>query len=795
MAFDPDSLVETRQYYIAGRLSTSIGTISGFETDSKAIPFTKTETPYVYKLETGKTFSELAANIDNHGQYFHISRGIDDGTPASWKGATDSNFWLNSTNDTYESDNKLKKGTNNFIFASNTSKPPVTDDGVIEIFFNEFTGKFWFDVAINDVSFHVADGDGLSKVSASYGGSSSETTSNGVITVGNSSSVNFTATPSATQSFVGWYSDAACATTALSTDATYTATGISADYVIYGKFADKTFTTISISAEGTDNGSAYTAFSPLPAATALYIGSSGNQTAASVTGGVSVAAPASYKSGDYTYKFAEWYSANGTFTGSNNRATTFKPSANNAVAVARYKRVYTVTNNTNDANGTASASPMTVLAGESYTITAVGNQSGNTRYALGSLTINDVAVSPVPDDGQYTVMNVSSDQTFLATFTQFNFYVVTLVSDDATYGKITSAQAYNSDNSTSGSEITNIGGTPIKINVPIGGYLQVTAAENTSDPKGTFDGWSLTANKYKRESTQSLANTTFKFYPNADMNATAKFSKQLDASDKKITFKSKITSYDATDFSFYTVNEEFTSDNITHDKYYKRTLNLVGGTEYKFRIYDPDGKYNNNGTVENQKTFSKSLTITTSSGWQNIENTGYASDAYIKFKPSTTGAYTFYWAYTYNTNLDSGKRGYIKVDNGSTDTIPDGAKKVYVRDGANSTCEGYGDSVIDTTIATSGLVESDILNGNTLISESHSTYNKYYYVPGQDVSFRVVTTITDGHQAMAVRGFVVNGYSFNAELVEGTTNKYYADITLKAGTEDNTLEVIPVYKN
>ena len=93
------------------------------------------------------------------------------------------------------------------------------------------------------------------------------------------------------------------------------------------------------------------------------------------------------------------------------------------------------------------------------------------------------------------------------------------------------------------------------------------------------------------------------------------------------------------------------------------------------------------------------------------------------------------------------------------------------------------------------MVESDILNGNTLISESHSTYNKYYYVPGQDVSFRVVTTITDGHQAMAVRGFVVNGYSFNAELVEGTTNKYYADITIKAGTEDNTLEVIPVYKN
>ena len=29
----------------------------------------------------------------------------------------------------------------------------------------------------------------------------------------------------------------------------------------------------------------------------------------------------------------------------------------------------------------------------------------------------------------------------------------------------------------------------------------------------------------------------------------------------------------------------------------------------------------------------------------------------------------------------------------------------------------------------------------------------------------------------------------------GTTNKYYADITIKAGTEDNTLEVIPVYKN
>ncbi len=118
-----------------------------------------------------------------------------------------------------------------------------------------------------------------------------------------------------------------------------------------------------------------------------------------------------------TYVFAGWKSENGSFTDATKASTKFRPSAD-AVAIAQYKKQYTVSASTNGGNGTITVEKTTYLAGDTVTI----NIKPNSGYQLKSL-MRTTGISGETTDvkagvsnNKYVVDKISSDETFVAEF-------------------------------------------------------------------------------------------------------------------------------------------------------------------------------------------------------------------------------------------------------------------------------------------------------------------------------------------------------------------------------------------
>lgn len=118
-----------------------------------------------------------------------------------------------------------------------------------------------------------------------------------------------------------------------------------------------------------------------------------------------------------TYVFAGWKSENGSFTDATNASTKFRPSAD-AVAIAQYKKQYTVSASAPGGNGTITVEKTTYLAGDTVTI----NINPKSGYQLKSL-IRTTGIPSVPRDvteavsnNKYVVDLISSDEKFVAEF-------------------------------------------------------------------------------------------------------------------------------------------------------------------------------------------------------------------------------------------------------------------------------------------------------------------------------------------------------------------------------------------
>ena len=121
--------------------------------------------------------------------------------------------------------------------------------------------------------------------------------------------------------------------------------------------------------------------------------------------------------GSSTYVFAGWKSENGSFTDATNASTKFRPSAD-AVAIAQYKKQYTVSASTNGGNGTITVEKTTYLAGDTVTIN-INPASGYQLKSLKRTTGISGATTDVKagvSDNKYVVELISSDETFVAEF-------------------------------------------------------------------------------------------------------------------------------------------------------------------------------------------------------------------------------------------------------------------------------------------------------------------------------------------------------------------------------------------
>lgn len=102
--------------------------------------------------------------------------------------------------------------------------------------------------------------------------------------------------------------------------------------------------------------------------------------------------------------------------------------ADHTISVSFKVKTYTVTCSVSGSGGTISANPTTVNHGSSSVVTC----SPATGYQINTLTVNGTAVTPV--DNQYTITNITANQTVVVTFKKLTY---TITVTQATGGVIT----------------------------------------------------------------------------------------------------------------------------------------------------------------------------------------------------------------------------------------------------------------------------------------------------------------------------------------------------------------------
>lgn len=163
---------------------------------------------------------------------------------------------------------------------------------------------------------------------------------------------------------------------------------------------------ISAKAQHTDDGTTYTD----GGATVTINGETGAVDGVDPQTGVTVSAVA-----DAGYEFVGWTSENGSFNDTTAAETTFIPTVDGAVAVAQFKKQYSISGKAG-ANGSVTPSAETVLAGDSYTL----NITAESGYKLEKLLVNNDDVTSSVSNGVYTA-TATSDVTYSASFTEAKY--------------------------------------------------------------------------------------------------------------------------------------------------------------------------------------------------------------------------------------------------------------------------------------------------------------------------------------------------------------------------------------
>jgi hypothetical protein len=206
-------------------------------------------------------------------------------------------------------------------------------------------------------------------------------------------SLTLTPSPSDHYDFTNFAVSGGKTATLTANPSTLDTTGATGNITITPTWTPKTYTTLTAVGKYSTDGTTYnTAMSTAPTIKA---------TSGTYQTGVKVTAP------DVSgFKFVEWYTDKGTFGNATDKETMFKPNDNGAQAVARYKKLFTITSSVDDTGkgaGTVTTDKTSVEAGGSYTITATA-KSGS---AIESVV---VGTDNKGTNASTTISNVSDDQ-------------------------------------------------------------------------------------------------------------------------------------------------------------------------------------------------------------------------------------------------------------------------------------------------------------------------------------------------------------------------------------------------
>ena len=219
---------------------------------------------------------------------------------------------------------------------------------------------------------------------------------------------------------------------------------------------------LSASAKYSTNGSSFSSN--------LAAGVTIDKTTVAKGSSVNVTAPSTVTGG---YTFYQWYSSNGSFGDSSSTSTTFTPNAQNAVAIARYKKQYTFSGSKAGAGGGTLTVPTgTILAGDRITITA----EPNSYSELTSLKVNNSTVTTT--NNSYTANASFSTTTSIPVVATFSLKNLPI-----TYDTAASHFTYGSSNATSAKY-----GDRVTITVTPATDYAVTVKVNNGDVAVTNNG-------------------------------------------------------------------------------------------------------------------------------------------------------------------------------------------------------------------------------------------------------------------------------------------------------------------
>lgn len=607
------------QLYIAGRFhvkDSSGNWVNTFDSGdwnaiSTKIPFTYLSGT-TYKVDTNATLAELSGKISNYDPVFFI---YDTTNNKNWYASSATT--MNTSGTTLVSSG----GANSNLKFSSTST-----DGPVTIYYDSNTHKIWYTIPdLYNVT--VAEVTGGS-VTASPARAEADT------------EITLTIAPTTGYQLKSITAkDSSDATVALSgTGNTRTFTMPAKDVTVTPVFEKITWsglTAVGKYSTTAANDASYSIDFPAGDAPNITIAA----TSATQLDGVAVSAPANDPEG---YVFAGWYTAKGSFANAANKDTTFKPNAANAVAIAKYKKIFKITSsvdNTGTGAGTVTTSKTSVEAGGSYTITATA-KSGS---AIESVKVNDTAKTATASQ---TISSVSADQTVVVKF-KSNVYLKGTMNSTAWAGDVMSANSAGTSY-TIANVVLNAGTTyEFKHWVDSGGDGTYST---------TVSNWTL--NNIATHSTKSdgYGGTNLTITPSVKAKVTFVSDGTKFTSITAIPYDSTTYNVTLTQSADYTITSTYMGvEYTTSGKSANVTVPVYSGTEFSYTITPASGKYLSGVAQSNSIALSPAFVATTHAS----SYTGTVSSVSKEFAVSATAANKL--SVTAKTNKST--RGTVSVNN------------------------------------------------------------------------------------------------------------------------------------
>lgn len=433
-------------------------------------------------------------------------------------------------------------------------------------------------------------------------------------------------------------------------------------------------------------------------------------TSATQLDGVAVSAPATDPTG---YVFAGWYTANGSFTAPNDKDTTFKPNAANAVAIAKYKKIFTITSsvdNTGTGAGTATTSITSVEAGGSYTITA----TAASHSAVESVKVNGTAKTATASQ---TISSVSADQTVVVKF-KSNVYLKGTMNATAWAGDV--MQANTAGTSYTKSEVVLNAGTTYEFKhwVDSGGDGTYSTTVGT---------WAL--NNIATHSTKDdgYGGTNLTITPSVKAKVTFVSDGTKFTSITAIPYNSTTYNVTLTQSADYTITSTYMGvEYTTAGKNANVTVPVYSGTGFSYTVTPASGKYLSGVAQSNSVALSPAFSATTHAN----SYTGTVSSVSNAFAVSATAASKL----TVAAKTNKSARGTVSVNKstaapGESITITVSPKNGVLKsltctyaNGAVYTCNLTSKAWTKTTNATSASIKKGSAIKKTLLTGADTTY-------------------------------------------------------------------------